>query len=234
MRTSGSRRDAARRVHAQLRLAHQRAHVRRAGAPRVGDEVRVHRRDLRAPHAMALEPDRLDQAARVVAGRVLEDRAAGRHGERLRRARGARAGARSRPRTAAGVAGVTRSSAETSARARREPAQRAVDEAQRPGRQVAQPRAGRAHHLELDQHVAELAARARPRSSRSSRRPCRGCPARELEPREPALRAEARDLAVRDAGLDAQQRRPAAPRCARKRESCDHHAVERGRRARAC
>src|SRR5688500_8836243 len=73
----GLQRHAARVEDRLARRADQRVDVFGRGAPGVDDEVRVLLADLRPALLAALQPGLLDQPARVVAGRVLEDRAAG-------------------------------------------------------------------------------------------------------------------------------------------------------------
>src|SRR5687767_10240488 len=71
-------------AHRPLGEGHQRGDVLRGGAAAVDDEVRVDLGDLRAAFDAALEPRRFDELARVVVGRVAEDRARVRQVERLR------------------------------------------------------------------------------------------------------------------------------------------------------
>src|SRR5439155_25270252 len=73
-------------VHGVARVLDQRLDVRSTRLSlRVDDEIRVFLRDSSAADLMALEPAGLDEARRVVAGRVAEYRAGIRKLERLLR-----------------------------------------------------------------------------------------------------------------------------------------------------
>ncbi len=84
MRTSGSSRMPVSFSTFSWAISISRRTSAAVAPPDVGDEVRVDPRDLGAADALALEPGRIDESARVVARRVLEDRAARRDVEGLR------------------------------------------------------------------------------------------------------------------------------------------------------